>query len=200
MKLMLEAVGFKRVIELDELERLDIEGGQIMGIPFLGEHGDLGIHSKLAFHVDVDGVSALFAADSNNLDEPLYERVSEITGDIDYIFIGMECEGAPCSWLYGPLYDRPLNGKHDRARRLDGSSCRRALPLVRQFNPKAVYVYAMGAEPWLQFISSIEYTAASVPIVESDALIGACRDLGIPAERLYLRREILETSNASPPG
>jgi len=31
----------------------------------------------------------------------------------------------------------------------------------------------MGAEPWLQFISSIEYAAESTPIVESDGSMPA---------------------------
>jgi hypothetical protein len=103
----------------------------------------------------------------------------------------MECAGAPLSWVYGPLFTKPLLRKHDQDRRLNGSNCERAFKLVEQFNPKSVYVYAMGAEPWLEFISSIEYSEASEPIVESDKLIAACRERGLTAERLYGKKELI---------
>ena len=48
----------------------------------------------------------------------------------------------------------------------------------------------MGAEPWLKFISSIDYTGLSLPIVESDKLIHRCRTQNILSERLYLKKEI----------
>jgi hypothetical protein len=63
--------------------------------------------------------------------------------------------------------------------------------LVNIFNPKEVYVYAMGQEPWLEFISSIKYTEESNPIVASDRLIAACREKGIISERLFGEKEIL---------
>jgi hypothetical protein len=48
----------------------------------------------------------------------------------------------------------------------------------------------MGQEPWCRFITSIEYTPQSPPIVESDALVAACRERGIEAARLYGCREL----------
>jgi hypothetical protein len=56
---------------------------------------------------------------------------------------------------------------------------------------REVYVYAMGQEPWLNYISSIKYTEQSRPIVESDRLVRLCRERGITAERLFGEREIL---------
>src|SRR5439155_20965184 len=47
LKLLLQNVGFKNVIELDELGCIPIENGSITGIPFLGEHADLNIRTKL---------------------------------------------------------------------------------------------------------------------------------------------------------
>ncbi len=44
---------------------------------------------------------------------------------------------------------------------------RREWKLVKAFNPMEIYVYAMGQEPWLEFISSIRYTDESNPIVAS---------------------------------
>lgn len=61
------------------------------------------------------------------------------------------------------------------------------------FNPTEVYVYAMGQEPWCEFISSIKYTDQSNPIVQSNLLIAACAEKGIVAERLFGEKEILYT-------
>ncbi len=185
IRLMLQKLGFNSVIEIDEMESIEVAGGRITGLPFLGEHGDLHIKSKLAFHVELLNKSILCVADSNNLEPAMYRHIHNRLGDIDILFIGMECEGAPMSWLYGPLFTHPVSRKMDRSRRLNGSNCERGMHMVKQFNPKQVCVYAMGAEPWLSFISSIEYSAASEPIIESDKLIDACSNDGIPAERLY---------------
>ena len=54
-----------------------------------------------------------------------------------------------------------------------------------------VYVYAMGQEPWLNYIMSIKYTDQSRPIVDSNRLIGTCRERGLVAERLFGEKEIL---------
>jgi hypothetical protein len=54
-----------------------------------------------------------------------------------------------------------------------------------------VYVYAMGQEPWLTFLTSLQYTDESRPIVESNKLIDACHKRGIQCERLYERAEII---------
>lgn len=191
LKLMLKMLGFDSVVELDELESLSVPGGEILGLPFFGEHGDLHIRSKLAFHVHLLDMGMLFAADSNNLEPKLYEHLRKTIGDISRIFIGMECEGAPMSWLYGPLFTKKLDRQMDQSRRLNGSNYKRALDLVSNFNPDAVYVYAMGQEPWLTYISSISYTDESIPMVDSGKLVQTCRDRGIESERLY-GRKVLE--------
>ncbi len=190
LKHALKAIGFARVVELDELDELEIAGGRIVGIPFLGEHGDLDVATKLAYLVRLGDTSALFAADSNNLDPELYRRVQHVIGSLDHLFIGMECVGAPLSWVYGPLFLRPIERKYDQARRLNGSDARSAWEIVNTLLPRAVHVYAMGAEPWLTFISSVDYTDESPAIIESNALIARCRAAGIPATRLYGRAEL----------
>lgn len=190
IKLALQACGFARIIEVGEMDTVPIPGGQIIALPFLGEHGDLHIAAKMGFALKVDGKSMLFAADSNNLQPELYQRVAAIVGSIDTLFLGMECEGAPMSWLYGALLKQPLGRKFDQNRRLNGSDSERAWPFIQCFSPRQVLVYAMGAEPWLKFISSIDYTGLSLPIVESDKLIHRCRTQNILSERLYLKKEI----------
>jgi hypothetical protein len=194
LKLMLQHTGFQKVVELDEMETIDVPGGSLTGIPFLGEHGDLNTRTKLAHYVKLGGRSLLYAADSRNVDSKLYERVHQSIGDIETVFIGMECDGAPLSWLYGPLLMKPLDRKLDQTRRFSGSDFVRAFEIVRIFNSKEVYVYAMGQEPWLNFITSIKYTDESNPIVESNKLVAACRSNGIAAERLYGCKELCSQS------
>jgi hypothetical protein len=102
----------------------------------------------------------------------------------------MECDGAPLSWLYGPLMTKPLDRKMDQSRRFGGSDYERGIGIVNQFNCKEVYVYAMGQEPWLNYIMSIKYTEESNPIIASNRLVEDCRSRGIVAERLFGKMEI----------
>ncbi len=103
----------------------------------------------------------------------------------------MECDGAPVSWIYGPLLTQRLDRPKDHSRRLAGSNFERAIAMVNQFHCKEVYVYAMGQEPWLNYVMSIKYTDKSNPIIQSDRLIETCRARGITAERLFGEKEIL---------
>ncbi len=189
LRLMIENLGFANVHELDNLESIRIDGGAITGLPFLGEHGDLAVASKLAYRIDLGRHSVVFAADSANLEPRIYERLAAQFGPVDTLFLGMECEGAPMSWLYGPLFDKPLSRKHDNGRRLAGSDCERALGIVKAMGCKELYIYAMGEEPWLGYVMSIEYTSESAPIVQSNKLIDMCRQDGIVAERLFAKKE-----------
>lgn len=181
--LMFKKLGFDNLIEIDEMEELAVPGGHIQSIPFFGEHGDLLIRSKSAFLVKLHDKTVMMVADSNNIEPALYDHIARAVDDIDMIFIGMECDGAPMSWLYGPLFLKQATRKMDQSRRLDGSNAERGWSLVNKFNPKTVIVYAMGAEPWLEFISSISYTETSKPIVQSNQLIETCKANGMNAER-----------------
>jgi L-ascorbate metabolism protein UlaG (beta-lactamase superfamily) len=190
LKLIFLALGFKNVIELQELDSVTFGNTTISGLPFMGEHCDLNIRTKLCYHLTIGRFSMLFVADSCILEPDLYKHVHKITGDIDVIFLGMECDGAPLSWLYGPLLFKPLSRENDQSRRLAGSNFQRGMDLVDVFNPKEIYVYAMGMEPWLTFISSIKYTDQSNPIIASNKLIDTCRSRGIIAERLFGEKEL----------
>jgi len=190
LRLALEAVGFRDVRELDDLQTIDIPGGAIIGVPFFGEHGDLNIRSKTAHLLRLGGQQILCTADSANLEPRLYEWVHAAVGDVDLLFVGMECDGAPLSWMYGGLLMRRLERKMDQSRRLCASDAAQALEIVRKFKAKRVFVYAMGQEEWLSFITSIRYTDESKPIVESNKLLEACRAQGVFAERLLGTKEI----------
>jgi len=191
MGLLLDAIGFKNVVEISELQELTIGDGSITGIPFFGEHADLDIQSKLGYIVRFGTYRLLFASDSCNLEPELYKRVHDVVGDVDALFLGMECDGAPLSWLYGPLLTRPLERAMDQSRRLSGSNCGQGSEIIDIFSCKNIYVYAMGQEPWLNYIMSIKYTDSSNPIVQSNALLSRCHAAGLIAERLFGEREIL---------
>jgi len=196
MKLILERIGCRNVIELSDLERVRWENGSITALPFWGEHSDLNIRSKAAHLVRIDNRALLFAADSCNIEPRLYKHLHAEVGDIDALFLGMECDGAPLTWLYGPLLTKSIERAMDESRRLAGSNFEQAFGLLSQFNCKSTFVYAMGQEPWLGYIMSLKYTDESRPIIESNKLIRECQGRGLLAERLFGEKEILlETSN-----
>jgi L-ascorbate metabolism protein UlaG (beta-lactamase superfamily) len=191
LALLLKQVGFNNVLELREMESIFFVNGSITGLPFLGEHSDLNIRCKLAYLVRIGLHSLLFAADSCNIEPALYAHVHRDIGDVSALFLGMECDGAPLSWLYGPLLTSKIGRAMDHSRRLAGSNYEQAINIVEQFHCREVYVYAMGQEPWLNYVMSIKYTKDSRPIIQSNRLIEECRGRGIYAERLFGEREIL---------
>jgi L-ascorbate metabolism protein UlaG (beta-lactamase superfamily) len=191
LKLLLKQCGFRNVFEISEMEEIPFDRGSITAVPFLGEHGDLNVLTKSAYLLRVGNHKLLFAADSCNIAPKMYEHIHRELGDVDVLFIGMECDGAPVSWIYGPLLTQRLERPKDHSRRLAGSNYDRALAMVEQFRCKEVYVYAMGQEPWLNYVMSIKYTDKSNPIIHSNRLIETCRTRGIAAERLFGEKEIL---------
>ncbi|WP_343672289.1 MBL fold metallo-hydrolase [Chitinophaga sp.] len=191
LKLTFNHAGFKNVIEIDDMEKIRFKNCVITGLPFTGEHSDLNVNAKTCFHVAIDKFTLLFMADSRIVEARLYEHVKRITGDVDVIFLGMECDGAPLTWLYGPLLTEEMPRDKDQSRRLSGSDYQRGIHLVDIFHPKEVYVYAMGQEPWLEFISTVRYTEASNPIIQSNKLVNDCISRGLIAERLYGEKELL---------
>jgi L-ascorbate metabolism protein UlaG (beta-lactamase superfamily) len=191
LKLMFNSIGFNNVYELDEMETISFEDASITGVPFTGEHSDLNILTKACFYVKIGDFKLLFMADSRVIEPMLYKNIQQQIGDVDVIFLGMECDGAPLTWLYGPLLTKKLARDQDSSRRLAGSDCSKGMTLVDIFHPKETYVYAMGQEPWLEFISSIKYTDDSNPIVQSNKLVKLCQERGIIAERLFGEKEIM---------
>jgi L-ascorbate metabolism protein UlaG (beta-lactamase superfamily) len=190
LKLLLENVGFKRVIDVDELQTLEVEGGNIISLPFFGEHHDLNVRGKTAYLVSLAGKTICVAADSCNLETRLCQNIQKTFGDIDILFLGMECDGAPVSWFYGALLTKQLERDMDYSRQ--GSACnyRQAIEMATAFGCKQVYIYAMGLEPWLNYILSIKCDDESKQIVESKRFIADCQSRGIGAEMLYGQKEI----------
>jgi L-ascorbate metabolism protein UlaG (beta-lactamase superfamily) len=191
LKLMFENVGFSNVIAMDEMETIRFSDVVLTGLPFIGEHSDLNILTKLCYLVKIGDFKLLFLADSRIVESKLYTHIHNQIGDVDVMFLGMECDGAPLTWLYGPLLTKKLARDMDGSRRLAGSDCDKGMALVDIFKPKEIYVYAMGQEPWCEFISSIKYTADSHPIVQSNKLVKLCEERGMIAERLFGEKELL---------
>ncbi|MEA5498671.1 thioester reductase domain-containing protein [Limnoraphis robusta Tam1] len=196
LKLILQQIGFRNVIEIDELEVIEIPQGEIVSLPVLGEHGDLNIAAKTAYLIQVKNRSILCAADSNNIEPQLYQHLSSLIKRLDILFIGMECEGAPFTWAYGSLLTQSIPRKIAQTRRLDGSDSHKAIKLINQLNPQQVYIYAMGQEPWLTFITSIQYTPESKPILESNKVIEYCKTQNIMSQRLFGCQEMILQANS----
>jgi L-ascorbate metabolism protein UlaG (beta-lactamase superfamily) len=189
IKLMLRALNFE-VVEAEDLDEFPVPGGRIVAVPFLGEHGDLNIRSKAAWYIELAGRKFFFGADSSNLESRLYERLSRRFRDLDVFAVGMECVGAPYTWLYGALTTRTVSKNIKDSRRLNGCDFQRALPMIELFNPRRVFVYALGREPWYRYFTGIDYHDDSKQLVESGKLVQACGARGIEAECLYGKRTL----------
>lgn len=186
---LLKQFGFN-VLEVDDLDEIGVPGGRIVAIPFLGEHGDLNIRSKTAFYVELYGRKFFFGADSSNPDKSLYDKLGQLFHDVDILAIGMECIGAPYTWLYGALHTKMVTKEIKESRRLNGSDSSQAFPMVEAFGAKRVLIYALGMEPWYKYFMGIEYDDDSTQIVESKKMIDLCRGVNISAETLYGKKVI----------
>ncbi len=181
MKLMARELGFQNVIEVEPLDSLSFFDGEIVAIPFLGEHNDLPF-AKSAYLVRVGSQKILFAADSNCLDSQMYKNLCTEYGTIDTVFLGMECIGAPLSWVYGALLPKLPDFKHSQSRRSNGSNAEAALQLLD---------YAIGREPWLQYFMALEPEDDDAYIREISKMLAVCHDKNyVDARCLYGSDEI----------
>ena len=184
IKLMLRALGFANVVEMEDMESHGLDDGYVLSLPFLGEHADVSIRSKTAWFIEIKGQKILAAADSSNLDEHLYKRLHAIVGDVDVLFIGMECTGGPLRWLYGPLLTRPISREQNESRRFNGSDYKAASYMAKTFNADRVYVYALGVERWFGYFMGISYNDDDIQLVESRKLVDECLARHVEAEQL----------------
>ncbi len=190
LKLCLEQCGFSNVVELADYEELRFPRGRIVGAPFYGEHADLDIRAKLVHAVELDGKVCVLFADSRPPMVEFYAQLKAMFPKIHCMFLGMECVGAPATWLYGPLLQKMLTRGEDQSRRLDGCDHVLASALQAFFLPERLYVYAMGAEPWVTHITSILYSEDLPQFREARQLEATARAAGRHAELLFGRCEI----------
>jgi hypothetical protein len=200
LKLLTKRIGFERVVELEALESIAFPGGEIVAVPFLGEHGDLA-HSKTAYVVRAGRQQLLVAADSDCLDRELYANVRRTLGPVETVFLGTESVGAPLSWGCGPLFPRKIERAHEQGRRHHGSDAARGLELLETIGARRVYNYAMGFEPWVEHLLGLGMTEDAPQFVESERLLAGAAGRGLlAAERLRGKSEFLleEIDTASP--
>jgi L-ascorbate metabolism protein UlaG (beta-lactamase superfamily) len=191
MKLALRELGYRDVEIMDAFDTIAIPDGEIVSLPFAGEHCDLNIYSKHAILLAIKDRKFMFLVDSDGRDAALYSRLMRRISAVDALFLGMECEGGPLTWLYEPLLTKPINRKNNESRRLCGSDSQRAWNIWQQVKAPQVFVYAMGQEPWMRHLMGLEYAPDSIQLKESDKFIAMCTDVGIKAERLFISREIV---------
>ncbi|MDP4489531.1 MULTISPECIES: MBL fold metallo-hydrolase [Pseudoalteromonas] len=189
LRLILKQLNFN-VIEVDDLDEIEIPAGRIVALPFLGEHGDLNIRTKAAWYIEVLGKKCFFGADCANPDGQLFEKLGAIFTDIDVLAIGMECVGAPYTWSYGALHTKKVPKSIKNSRRLDGADCDQALPMVKAFNAKQVYVYAIGLETCFKYFMGLEHEEDSRQIAESTKFLASCEEIGVPADIISGKKTI----------
>ncbi|WP_369929419.1 MBL fold metallo-hydrolase [Xanthomonas sp. NCPPB 2632] len=191
VRLMLNALGIANVRVMNAFDAVEINGGRITSLPFPGEHVDLDIYSRHGVHVELEGKAFGFLVDSDGWDPRLFARIARRMGRrIDALFIGMECHGAPLTWLYGPLLTKSITRRDDESRRLSGLDSKRSLKVVDEFDVGRVYVYAMGQEPWLKYIMGLQYTPDSIQLKEVASFLELCTGRGLHAENLYMSHSV----------
>jgi hypothetical protein len=191
LRLLAQTLGFRNVVEMDAMESIDLPGGEVIAIPFLGEHGDLA-HAKSAYVVRLGGKKMLFAADSACLDPALYDRVRQAVGVVPTVFLNTETEGSPMAYtieaLFPPQRDRSL----ERDRRCRGSTSSEAMQLLKALDARCVYNYAMGLEPWFQHVLGPASPSESRRMRDSDELLQRAIAAGLRrAQRLRGPQEVL---------
>ncbi|MFE0208298.1 MBL fold metallo-hydrolase [Streptomyces sp. NPDC058985] len=186
--LYLRKLGFP-VIEADDYDEIPFPGGKVVATPFLGEHCDLDIRSKSTYWVELAGRSAFVGADSSGIDPMLYRYIRQHLGTADIAFLGMECDGAPLTWLYQALLTKPVTKKMSRSRKLSGSNAEQAAAIMTELGAGEAYVYAMGEEPWLGHVMATTYNEDTYQIKQIQEFMTWCADRGIKAGHLYGQQE-----------
>jgi L-ascorbate metabolism protein UlaG (beta-lactamase superfamily) len=185
LKLMLEAIGFGDVIELDDLTSHPLPGGSLLSVPFFGEHADLTVRGKSGYGITLEGRTCVLAADSQCLEPKVYELARGQLGEVAALFIGMECEGSPMMTATRPYLPPGLHTETmSQSRRTKASDASGGLALVRALAPRRAYVYAMGLEPWLSYMFGVPDQAKSYSLAQTETFIAECIALGVPAELL----------------
>ncbi|MBA0051204.1 MBL fold metallo-hydrolase [Streptomyces sp. AJS327] len=189
LRALLEHHGFENVVELADLRSIELGPARVTALPFLGEHGELDIRAKMVPLVRLGGRGFLFATDTSPVDPTLYDLVAADIGRVDALFIGLECVGAPMSWLYGPLLDEPLAREHSVERGLRGSFAGPADRLAGRLGARRIFVYALGIEPWLKHLTGCWYDPEAEQLRQEALLRELAAERGVPSELLHITAE-----------
>lgn len=177
------------VVEVDDFSEVEFPDGLVTATPFLGEHCDLDIRSKSTYCIQMAGRTIFVGADSSGIDPKLYRYVRGHVGAVDMAFLGMECAGAPLTWLYQPLLLLPVPKKMSVSRTLSGSNAAQAAAIITELGASEAYIYAMGEESWLGHIMATTYNKDSYQLQQVEKLMNWCADHGVKSDHLYGQHE-----------
>jgi L-ascorbate metabolism protein UlaG (beta-lactamase superfamily) len=177
------------VVEVDDFSEVAFPGGKVTATPFLGEHADLDIRAKSTYCVELGGRRVFVGADSSGIDPGLYRCMRAHVGPVDMAFLGMECAGAPLTWMYGALLIRPVTRKMSESRTLSGSDAAQAAAIMTELGAGEAYVYAMGEESWLGHVMATSYTEDSYQLKQVEEFMTWCADNGIKSGHLLGQHE-----------
>jgi L-ascorbate metabolism protein UlaG (beta-lactamase superfamily) len=177
------------VTEVDDFSEVEFPGGKVTATPFLGEHADLDIRAKSTYCAQFAGRTVFVGADSSGIDPVLYRYVRNHVGQVDMAFLGMECAGAPLTWLYGALFTQPVTQKMSSSRTLSGSNAEQAAEIMTELGASEAYVYAMGEESWLGHIMATSYNEDSYQLQQVGEFMTWCADHGIKSDHLFGQHE-----------
>jgi L-ascorbate metabolism protein UlaG (beta-lactamase superfamily) len=178
------------VVEVDDFSEVTFPGGKVTATPFLGEHADLDIRAKSTYCVRLAGRTIFIGADSSGIDPGLYRYMRNHVGAVDVAFLGMECAGAPLTWLYQALLTRPVTKKMSDSRTLSGSNAAQASAIMTELGASEAYVYAMGEEQWLVgHVMATTYNADSYQLKQVSEFLTWCSEHGIKADHLFGQHE-----------
>ncbi|HEU4534126.1 MAG TPA: MBL fold metallo-hydrolase, partial [Polyangiaceae bacterium] len=128
---VLREMGYADVEELAAGDRLELPSGELVALPFLGEHGDVLHGAKATYWLRLGGVTLLAAADSTCLDPKVYERARALVGRVDHVFMNVEVDGAPIGWPFDALLPKRRDRGLESSRRCRGSNVEEGLRLLR---------------------------------------------------------------------
>jgi L-ascorbate metabolism protein UlaG (beta-lactamase superfamily) len=177
------------VVEVDDFSEVAFPGGSVVATPFLGEHADLDIRAKQTYCVRLGGRTVFVGADSSGVDPVVYRHIRSHVGPVDMAFLGMECAGAPLTWLYQALLTRPVTKKMSDSRTLSGSNAAQAAAIMTELGAGEAYVYAMGEESWLGHVMATSYTEDSYQLRQVGEFLAWCGGQGIKADHLLGQHE-----------
>jgi L-ascorbate metabolism protein UlaG (beta-lactamase superfamily) len=187
--LYLSHLGFS-VVEVDDFSEVKFLGGKVTATPFLGEHADLDIRAKSTYCVELAGRRIFVGADSSGIDPVLYRYMRNHVGQVDMAFLGMECAGAPLTWLYQSLFTKPVSKKMSDSRTLSGSNAEQAAGIMTELGASQAYVYAMGEESWLVgHVMATTYNEDSYQLQQVAEFMGWCTEHGIKSDHLFGQHE-----------
>jgi L-ascorbate metabolism protein UlaG (beta-lactamase superfamily) len=177
------------VVEVDDFSEVEFSGGKVVATPFLGEHADLDIRAKSTYCIRLGGRTIFVGADSSGIDPGLYRYMRDHVGQVNMAFLGMECAGAPLTWLYQGLFTKPVTKKMSDSRTLSGSNAEQAAGIMTELGASEAYVYAMGEESWLGHVMATSYNEDSYQLKQVAEFMTWCADHGIKSDHLLCQRE-----------